>query len=208
MKQVIRNCVFETNSSSEHVLSHTCQVGRVPGWEFFFGKVSPLDKEIQFNYSEFEGIWTFSDKFLALCQSYYPFYRDCLQNKIDQIDKLDKWSTNDFSDYYEVDVSFCLNHDKLINHSDFIQFQKDIKEIYQQEYGDNGFELGEMFKEPENPTEILGWIPINNSCYGENPFIFPELFDKHCTTYTNLKNLIKPFLLDRSMIIRTEYYSC
>lgn len=57
MKQVIRNCVFETNSSSEHVLSHTCQVGRVPGWEFFFGKVSPLDKEIQFNYSEFEGIW-------------------------------------------------------------------------------------------------------------------------------------------------------
>lgn len=28
MKQVIRNCVFETNSSSEHVLSHTCQVGR------------------------------------------------------------------------------------------------------------------------------------------------------------------------------------
>ena len=26
--------------------------------------------------------------------------------------------------------------------------------------------------------------------------------------YTNLKNLIKPFLLDRSMIIRTEYYSC
>lgn len=187
MKQVIRNCVFETNSSSEHVLSHTCQVGRVPGWEFFFGKVSPLDKEIQFNYSEFEGIWTFSDKFLALCQSYYPFYRDCLQNKIDQIDKLDKWSTNDFSDYYEVDVSFCLNYDKLINHSDFIQFQKDIKEIYQQEYGDNGFELGEMFKEPENPTEILGWIPINNGCYGENPFIFPELFDKHCTTYTNLK---------------------
>ena len=112
MKQVIRNCVFETNSSSEHVLSHTCQVGRVPGWEFFFGKVSPLDKEIQFNYSEFEGIWTFSDKFLALCQSYYPFYRDCLQNKIDQIDKLDKWSTNDFSDYYEVDVSFCLNYYK------------------------------------------------------------------------------------------------
>ncbi len=28
MKQVIRNCVFETNSSSEHVLSHTCQVGQ------------------------------------------------------------------------------------------------------------------------------------------------------------------------------------
>lgn len=81
MKQVIRNCVFETNSSSEHVLSHTCQVGRVPGWEFFFGKVSPLDKEIQFNYSEFEGIWTFSDKFLALCQSYYPFYQDCFYNK-------------------------------------------------------------------------------------------------------------------------------
>ena len=62
----------------------------------------------------------------------------------------------------------------------------------------------QMFKEPENPTEILGWIPINNGCYGENPFIFPELFDKHCTTYTNLKNLIKPFLLDRSMIIRTD----
>lgn len=40
MKQVIRNCVFKTNSSSEHVLSHTCQVGRVPGWEFFFGKSS------------------------------------------------------------------------------------------------------------------------------------------------------------------------
>lgn len=89
MKQVIRNCVFETNSSSEHVLSHTCQVGRVPGWEFFFGKVSPLDKEIQFNYSEFEGIWTFSDKFLALCQSYYPFYQDCVYNKHDQ-NKLDK----------------------------------------------------------------------------------------------------------------------
>lgn len=47
-----------------------------------------------------------------------------------------------------------------------------------------------MFKEPENPTEILGWIPINNGCYGENPFIFPELFDKHCTTYTNLKILL------------------
>lgn len=55
----------------------------------------------------------------------------------------------------------------MINHPDFIQFQKDIKKIYQQEYGDNGFELGKMFREPENPTEILGWIPINNGCYGK-----------------------------------------
>lgn len=58
----------------------------------------------------------------------------------------------------------------------------------------------------KNLSEILGWIPINNNCYGENPFLFPDLFDKHRTTYTTLKNFIKPFLLDRSMIIRTEEY--